>query len=160
MTTNVVTLCCQGIQCLMNDSRCNISSTKGGVLVANNGHGPTNPVGGTNYHWKKVTRPPTLLNPQEKKERFEEVFTRVQPMNTDLDDHFGNGDEMKFLENARIMALSLIRTEIWRTFKRILCDVTLCQKATNTRVAETRNLSLFRVLSALQAGELIDSERY
>ncbi|GBN55076.1 hypothetical protein AVEN_55421-1 [Araneus ventricosus] len=61
-------LSCLGIQGLLNDSRCNGSSTDAGVLAAITGHGPTLPVGGTYYHWRVVTRPPPLLFPQEKRD--------------------------------------------------------------------------------------------
>ncbi|GBN91378.1 hypothetical protein AVEN_183640-1 [Araneus ventricosus] len=68
------------------------------------------------------------------------------------------GGKMKHLENAIIMALSLLGTGIWRTFERILCDVTPCLKAIPEFSNEDQ--SLFGVLSAVQAGELIDAESY
>ncbi|GBM17461.1 hypothetical protein AVEN_193757-1 [Araneus ventricosus] len=37
---------------ILNDSRCNRSSTEAGVPVAITGHAPTPPVGGTYYHWR------------------------------------------------------------------------------------------------------------
>ncbi|GBL55970.1 hypothetical protein AVEN_70506-1, partial [Araneus ventricosus] len=49
-TANRVTLSCLKIQKPSNDSRCNSSSTEAGVFVASTGHGPSPPVGCTNYH--------------------------------------------------------------------------------------------------------------
>ncbi|GBN70069.1 hypothetical protein AVEN_233062-1 [Araneus ventricosus] len=37
---------------LLNDSRCNSSSTEAGVLMAISGHGPTPPEGGSYCNWR------------------------------------------------------------------------------------------------------------
>ncbi|GBN38794.1 hypothetical protein AVEN_75279-1 [Araneus ventricosus] len=58
-----------GVPGTLNDSSCESSSTEGGVLVANSGHGLTSPKGVTYHyiplhtiaHQREVTRPPPLL---------------------------------------------------------------------------------------------------
>ncbi|GBN52380.1 hypothetical protein AVEN_258123-1 [Araneus ventricosus] len=87
-------------------------------------------------------------------ERFTEDFIGGQTNEPRLGDHF---DDFRYkiilLENSRIMALSLLGADIWRTFERIPCAS--CQKSYKYRAAETR-MNLFGVLSAVLAGELID----
>ncbi|GBM48805.1 hypothetical protein AVEN_18746-1 [Araneus ventricosus] len=73
----------------------------------------------------------------------------------------GRDDKLKLLENARIMILSILGTEIWRTFERILCDVMPCRKSyIYTKDLKRVNQSFFGVLSKVQAGEMKDTECY
>ncbi|GBM06460.1 hypothetical protein AVEN_58307-1 [Araneus ventricosus] len=61
----------------------------------------------------------------------------AKPMATDLDDKFDAfGDKMKVLENTRIITLSLLGTEIWRSFWKSPCDAMPCRKAINTEEAQ------------------------
>ncbi|GBN52031.1 hypothetical protein AVEN_83756-1 [Araneus ventricosus] len=83
-------------------------------------------------------------------ERFTEDFIAGQTNEPRLCDHFR---DKIILENSRIMALSLLGADIWRTIERIPCAS--CQKSYKYRAAETR-MNLFGVLSAVLAGELID----
>ncbi|GBN42466.1 hypothetical protein AVEN_85950-1 [Araneus ventricosus] len=64
--------------------------------------------------------------------------------------------QAKLLESARIMAQSPLGTEISREF-----DVTSSadEKSINTEELKRVNQCLFGVLSAAQAGELIDEKR-
>ncbi|GBN86264.1 hypothetical protein AVEN_24734-1 [Araneus ventricosus] len=57
-----------GVSGLVNDSPCDSSSTKVGILVAITGHNPTSPVLTTYYHWRRVPRPPPLLYPPGKRD--------------------------------------------------------------------------------------------
>ncbi|GBO14226.1 hypothetical protein AVEN_189555-1 [Araneus ventricosus] len=60
---------------------------------------------------------------------------------------------MKLLEYARISVLSVLGTEFWGTFKRILYDVTSCREGYKYRGTQMRK-SLSAVLSAVRAGKL------
>ncbi|GBO10215.1 hypothetical protein AVEN_232030-1 [Araneus ventricosus] len=64
-------------------------------------------------------------------------------MTTDL------GDEPKVQENTRIMALSLLGTEIWRYFWRTPYDVKPCWKVILTLCAQTR-WNFFVILFAVR----------
>ncbi|GBL56280.1 hypothetical protein AVEN_148253-1, partial [Araneus ventricosus] len=57
---------------------------------------------------------------------FTETLNGWQADGPDFGDKIGDNSEtkMKVAENSRIMALSLIGTEIWRSFWRIPCDRT------------------------------------
>ncbi|GBN09200.1 hypothetical protein AVEN_232011-1 [Araneus ventricosus] len=91
---------------------------------------------------------------------WKDGFTRIRigrkAMTPDLGDYFG--DKMKVLANERIMILPQLRTELWRTFKRILYNVTSYRKWYKYRATQTN--SLIGVLSAVQDGDLIYAKRY
>ncbi|GBN18333.1 hypothetical protein AVEN_96623-1 [Araneus ventricosus] len=53
------------------------------------------------------------------------------------------GEKMKVLENARIMSLSLLGTEIWGSCWKISFDFTTCLEKYKYRGAQTRDESLW-----------------
>ncbi|GBL87570.1 hypothetical protein AVEN_165177-1 [Araneus ventricosus] len=67
-----------------------------------------------------------------------------------------HGDKMNVLQNARIMALSLLGTEIWRFFwrRQVLSDSYIYTRYSN------KSVSLFGVLFAVPADKLMDTVRY
>ncbi|GBO45575.1 hypothetical protein AVEN_117442-1 [Araneus ventricosus] len=87
------------------------------------------------------------------KERFAEILNVAKPMNPDF------GGKMKILENTRIMVLSLLETEICRSFWRISCDVTSYQKAIYAAKV-LKQVDHFGVLFVVKVGQLLDADRY
>ncbi|GBM49523.1 hypothetical protein AVEN_85970-1 [Araneus ventricosus] len=112
-------------------------------------------------------------------QRFLLAIGKVKPMTSDLGEKLGDhfvgkfgdlGDKMKALENARILVLSLLETELWGIFEMILCDVTshrirykyleVPKRILTSLEFVRRALVLFGVLSAVRAGKLIEAERF
>ncbi|GBM19570.1 hypothetical protein AVEN_370-1 [Araneus ventricosus] len=78
------------------------------------------------------------------KRALQKFLLEVKLMNPDLGYPFGNkfgdfGNKMKVFEYAGIMVLSLLETELWRTFERIPYDITSCRKKVQIRATPTRN---------------------